>query len=132
MKISKEFAWNQPSQREKFGTKKATNQQGDKDSDSFIIIYNPPNFFFFFFFFFLGGGGGGDLEEKALGKHYQTILTGPHWQHLQTTKQMQLKKWNLIWKGKVENILGKGKNAGYQHFLVFLPCLPKASFSRLL
>ena len=27
----------------------------------------------------------------------------------------------------VENIVGKGENAGYQHFLLFLQCFQKAS-----
>ena len=30
---------------------------------------------------------------------------------------------------RVENIVGKGENAGYQHFLLFPQCFPKASFS---
>ena len=30
--------------------------------------------------------------------------------------------------GRVENIVGKGENAGYQHFLLF-PCFQKATFS---
>ena len=30
--------------------------------------------------------------------------------------------------GRVENIVGKGENAGYQHFLLFLQCFPKAFF----
>ena len=34
--------------------------------------------------------------------------------------------------GKVENIVGKGENAGYQHFLLFQQCLQKASFTGLL
>ena len=29
----------------------------------------------------------------------------------------------------VENIEGKGENAGYQHFLLFPQCFQKASFS---
>ena len=28
-----------------------------------------------------------------------------------------------------ENIVGKGENAGYQHFLLFTQCFQKASFS---
>ena len=28
----------------------------------------------------------------------------------------------------VENIVGKGENAGYQHFLLFLQCFQEASF----
>ena len=30
--------------------------------------------------------------------------------------------------GRVENIVGKGENAGYQHFLLFLQCFLEASF----
>ena len=29
--------------------------------------------------------------------------------------------------GRVENIVGKGENAGYQHFLLFPQCFPKPS-----
>ena len=32
----------------------------------------------------------------------------------------------------LENIVGNGENAGYQHFLLFLKCFQKASFKRLL
>ena len=31
--------------------------------------------------------------------------------------------------GRVENIVGKGENAGYQHFLLFPQCFQKATFS---
>ena len=31
--------------------------------------------------------------------------------------------------GRVENILRKGENAGFQHFLLFPQCFQKASFS---
>ena len=31
--------------------------------------------------------------------------------------------------GTVENIVGKGENAGYQHFLLFPQCFQKAPFS---
>ena len=34
--------------------------------------------------------------------------------------------------GKIENIVGKGENAGYQHFLLFPRCFQKASCSMLL
>ena len=34
--------------------------------------------------------------------------------------------------GRVENIVGKGENAGYQHFLLFPLCFQKAFFSGLL
>ena len=29
---------------------------------------------------------------------------------------------------RVENIVGKGENAGYQHFLLFSPCFQKVSY----
>ena len=29
---------------------------------------------------------------------------------------------------RIENIVGKGENAGYQHFLLFPQCFEKASF----
>ena len=46
-------------------------------------------------------------------------------------------KINVTWKlnfdiGRVENIVGKGENAGYQHFLLFPQCFQKPSFSGLL
>ena len=31
--------------------------------------------------------------------------------------------------GRVENIVGKGENAGYQHFLLFPQCFQKAPFT---
>ena len=31
--------------------------------------------------------------------------------------------------GRVENIVGKGENAGYQHFLLFSQCFLKVSYS---
>ena len=34
--------------------------------------------------------------------------------------------------GRVENIEGKGENAGYQHFLLFPQCFHKPCFSGLL
>ena len=30
--------------------------------------------------------------------------------------------------GRAQNIVGKGENAGYQHFLLFPPCFQKASY----
>ena len=34
--------------------------------------------------------------------------------------------------GKEENIVGKGENAGYQHFLLFQQCFQKLSFPEVL
>ena len=39
-----------------------------------------------------------------------------------TTQKLQLAL------GRVENIVGKGENAGYQHFLLFPQCFQKLSF----
>ena len=41
----------------------------------------------------------------------------------------QKQKFFLGW---VENIVGKGENADYQHFPFFLQCFQKASFSKSL
>ena len=43
-------------------------------------------------------------------------------------------KINVIWRlkfawGREENNVGKGENAGYQHFLLFPQCFQKATFS---
>ena len=40
------------------------------------------------------------------------------------------KNENCFWK--VENIEGKGENAGYQHFLRFRQCFQKASYTESL
>ena len=42
-----------------------------------------------------------------------------------------VQKLKLAW-GRIENIVGKGKNASYQHFLLFSQCFQKATFSGLL
>ena len=38
-------------------------------------------------------------------------------------------KWKFVLE-RVENIVGKGENAGYQHFLLFPQCFPKGFFFR--
>ena len=40
---------------------------------------------------------------------------------------MRLKNRNLF-LGRIENIVGKGVNAGYQHFLLFPQCFQKVFF----
>ena len=51
---------------------------------------------------------------------YQTtkFKTRPNWKDSQKTKQMKLKKLNYV----SENIVKKGENAGYHHFLLFPQC----------
>ena len=49
------------------------------------------------------------------------------WSKLKAFANNNLKMKILF--GWVENIVGKGENAGYQHFLLFSQCFLKASFS---
>ena len=44
------------------------------------------------------------------------------------TISVWLKRYNFLFD-RVENIVGKGENAGYQHFLLFLQCLQKTAFT---
>ena len=53
------------------------------------------------------------LDQSKLKAHADDKITG--------TEKM---KFVL---GRVENIVGKGENAGYQHFLLFPQCFQKAS-----
>ena len=48
------------------------------------------------------------------------------WQRLHKINQAEKLKFVLV---RVENIVGKGENAGYQHFVFFPQCFQKASFS---
>ena len=55
------------------------------------------------------------------------------WSNLKTIADNKIKvtqklKFGL---GRVENIVGKGENAGYQHFLLFPQCFQKTTFSGL-
>ena len=43
--------------------------------------------------------------------------------NVNVTKKLKIKL------GSVENIVGKGENAGFQHFLLFPQCFQKASYS---
>ena len=57
--------------------------------------------------------------------------------HLSLLKAFAGDKINLTEKlkfvlGKVENIVGKGENVGYQHFLLFPQCFQMASFTESL
>ena len=57
--------------------------------------------------------------------------TGQNRKHLQTTK-VKVPKMMISVFDRVENIEGKGENAGYQHFLLFPQCFLKPSSSGLL
>ena len=56
------------------------------------------------------------------------LWTVPNWKHLQMTKINSNKKSKLV-LGRVENIVEKTENAGYQHFLLFPQCFQKPSHS---
>ena len=43
--------------------------------------------------------------------------------------KMKLAKMVIFVFGRAGNIMGKGENAGYQHFLLFETCFPKAFYS---
>ena len=42
--------------------------------------------------------------------------------------KLNITKMTISSFDRVENTLGKGENAGYQHFLLFPQCFPKPSF----
>ena len=71
--------------------------------------------------------------------HYKTTNCGRHFNPLPNNKILDVSKLkafadnnlNVNRKlkfafGRVENIVGKGENAGYQHFLLFPQCFQKA------
>ena len=41
--------------------------------------------------------------------------------------KLNIAKMTVFLYDRVENIVGKGENAGYQHFLLFSQCFPKPS-----
>ena len=45
--------------------------------------------------------------------------------------KIRLAKVMIFHLNRVENTVGKGENAGYQHFLLFPQCFQKVSFSGL-
>ena len=93
--------------------------------------------FFFFFFSERSMVLKKVIKEKYVGKPIINSL--PHmkildWSKLKTSADDKIKvtkklKFGL---GRVENTVGKGENAGHQHFLLFQQCFQKASFSESL
>ena len=74
------------------------------------------------------------LSILSFGKGFNSL---PHHKILDWSKLRAFadNKINLTQKlqfvlGRVENIVEKGENAGYQHFLLFPHCFQKAVFSR--
>ena len=85
-----------------------------------------------------GGGGGGLFRTPPSPPLYPPMKSKPFTSQLFTKQQIlrlvrikreQLQTTNEIWMkklkfvlGRVENIVGKGENAGYQYFLLFPRC----------
>ena len=57
--------------------------------------------------------------------------TGPNWKHFADEKINSSKKLTFM-LGRVENIVGKGENAGYQHFLLFHTMFSKGFFLKVI
>ena len=73
------------------------------------------------------------LFGKGLTLYQMTLFwTRPISQNLQMKKKINVAKMNISVFDKKENIVRKGENAGYQHFLLFSPCFKKPSFARSL
>ena len=75
-----------------------------------------------------------DLPERNLQTAFQHINSLPNDKFLDWSEVKALAddKMNVTEKlkfglGREENIIGKGENAGYQHFLLFPLCFQKAS-----
>ena len=60
---------------------------------------------------------------------YKSKFKALPYNKINVTKKKKKLKFLL---GTVENILRKGENAGYQHFLLFSKCFQKPPFSGLL
>ena len=58
--------------------------------------------------------------------------TGPNQSIKFCRRKLNVAKIMNSVSGRVENIVGKGENAGYQHFLLFQQCFQKALSSALL
>ena len=54
--------------------------------------------------------------------------TGPKFKVFADNKTNLIEKLKVVLR-MVENIVGKGENAGYQHFLIFPQCFQKLSHS---
>ena len=48
---------------------------------------------------------------------------------MQNTKKNVTERLIFYFGGQIENIVGKGENAGYQHFLLFPQCFQKVPLS---
>ena len=66
------------------------------------------------------------FEEKVNARtDGRTTDNGP-WHKLAGLRPVELKIVDFTWKGR--NLVGKGQNAGYQHFLPYPECFQKLSY----
>ena len=70
---------------------------------------------------------------KPTGYHIKTLLTNGKISDSLKLKVFADNKINVAEKsqfvlGRLENIVGKGENAGYQHFLLFPQCFQEVCF----
>ena len=59
---------------------------------------------------------------------YQTTIFGLDQIQALADDKLHVARIMISVSDRVENIVGKGENAGYQHFLHFPQCFQKASF----
>ena len=80
------------------------------------------------------------MVENIIGKEENVLLINflPNDKILDWTKlktfaddKLDIAKTMISVYDRVENIVGKGENASYQHFLLFPQCFQKFSFSGL-
>ena len=80
-----------------------------------ILLFD--NFFFFSYF---------DYHTRKRHQH-DKILALTKFKAFANDNIMVTQKLKFVFE-RVENIVGKGENARYQHFLLFPQCLPTLSF----
>ena len=68
------------------------------------------------------------VQERVNSLTNNRILNQSEIKDFANNKINVIQKLNFV-LGRVENIVGKGENAGYQHFLLFPQCFEKLSFS---
>ena len=69
------------------------------------------------------------LSGEAWREHNNQLFTKWRIFRLLQTESKNVTYKQKFFLGLVENIVGKGENAGYQHFLIFPQCFQKFSFS---
>ena len=68
------------------------------------------------------------IQGHSNSTKHQNILLSSNWKDMETTNKLFAKIMISVFD-RVGNIVGKGENAGYQHFFLFLHCFQKASSS---